>query len=185
MSWNDERIDLLKKLWGEGLSASQIAGRLGGVSRNAVVGKVHRLGLAGRATTSRKTPTRRTYRLPTHTRAAREAGRRAIDAARERLRAMTAFAAGPGSHDDPPTVRALDVPVAERIKHADLEPHHCRWPCGDPRHPDFGFCGKRKIEGRSYCEDHLVLSVDLSRPLKRPGNPGPTFAKTHNRFETA
>jgi GcrA cell cycle regulator len=53
MAWNDERVDLLKKLWSEGLSASQIAGRLGGVTRNAVIGKVHRLGLSGRATTSR------------------------------------------------------------------------------------------------------------------------------------
>src|SRR5205085_10182830 len=53
MAWNDERVELLKKLWSEGLSASQIAGRLGGVTRNAVIGKVHRLGLSGRATTSR------------------------------------------------------------------------------------------------------------------------------------
>ena len=49
MSWNDERVELLKKLWGEGLSASQIAGELGGITRNAVIGKVHRLGLSGRA----------------------------------------------------------------------------------------------------------------------------------------
>ena len=53
MSWNDERVELLKKLWSEGLSASQIAGRIGSVTRNAVIGKVHRLGLSGRATTSR------------------------------------------------------------------------------------------------------------------------------------
>ncbi len=53
MAWTDERVELLKKLWGEGLSASQIAGRLGSVTRNAVIGKVHRLGLSGRATTSR------------------------------------------------------------------------------------------------------------------------------------
>src|SRR5512145_522569 len=53
MAWTDERVELLKKLWAEGLSASQIASRLGGVTRNAVIGKVHRLGLSGRATTSR------------------------------------------------------------------------------------------------------------------------------------
>ena len=53
MAWTDDRVDLLKKLWAEGLSASQIAGRLGSVTRNAVIGKVHRLGLSGRATTSR------------------------------------------------------------------------------------------------------------------------------------
>ena len=51
--WTDERVELLKKLWADGLSASQIATKLGEVTRNAVIGKVHRLGLAGRATTSR------------------------------------------------------------------------------------------------------------------------------------
>ena len=53
MSWTDERVEQLKKLWADGLSASQIASKLGEVTRNAVIGKVHRLGLAGRATTSR------------------------------------------------------------------------------------------------------------------------------------
>src|SRR6059058_6577762 len=49
MSWTDERVELLKKLWTDGLSASQIAAELGGITRNAVIGKVHRLGLSGRA----------------------------------------------------------------------------------------------------------------------------------------
>ena len=53
MAWTDERVETLKKLWTEGLSASQIAQKLGGVTRNAVIGKVHRLGLSGRATPSR------------------------------------------------------------------------------------------------------------------------------------
>ena len=57
MAWTDERVELLKKLWADGLSASQIAGRLGGVTRNAVIGKVHRLGLSGRATSSRSLTT--------------------------------------------------------------------------------------------------------------------------------
>ena len=48
MSWTDERVVLLRELWAQGLSASQIAARLGGVSRNAVIGKAHRLGLEGR-----------------------------------------------------------------------------------------------------------------------------------------
>ena len=52
MSWTDDRVEILKKLWGEGQSASQIAKELGGVTRNAVIGKVHRLGLSNRATSS-------------------------------------------------------------------------------------------------------------------------------------
>ena len=51
MSWTDERVETLKKMWGEGQSASQIAKELGGVTRNAVIGKVHRLGLSNRAGT--------------------------------------------------------------------------------------------------------------------------------------
>ena len=52
MSWTDERVEILTKMWAEGNSASQIAKELGGVTRNAVIGKVHRLGLSNRATTS-------------------------------------------------------------------------------------------------------------------------------------
>ncbi|MDA9274850.1 GcrA cell cycle regulator, partial [bacterium] len=52
MSWTDDRVEVLKKMWGEGQSASQIAKELGGVTRNAVIGKVHRLGLSNRTTTS-------------------------------------------------------------------------------------------------------------------------------------
>src|SRR3569833_4387386 len=60
MGWTDERVTLLKKLWLEGLSASQIAKQLGGVTRNAVIGKVHRLGLSGRAAPSQ--PSRPVFR---------------------------------------------------------------------------------------------------------------------------
>src|SRR5258708_24800173 len=62
MGWTDERVELLKKLWQDGLSASQIAKQLGGVTRNAVIGKVHRLGLSGRATPSK--PARTTFKAP-------------------------------------------------------------------------------------------------------------------------
>jgi GcrA cell cycle regulator len=67
MSWTDERVELLKKLWSEGLSASQIAGELGGITRNAVIGKVHRLGLSGRAKApSSAVPRPRKARPPSH-----------------------------------------------------------------------------------------------------------------------
>src|ERR1700760_2425367 len=62
MGWTDERVELLKKLWQDGLSASQIAKQLGGVTRNAVIGKVHRLGLSGRAAPSK--PARTTFKAP-------------------------------------------------------------------------------------------------------------------------
>ena len=62
MGWTDERVDILKRLWLDGLSASQIAKQLGGVTRNAVIGKVHRLGLSGRAAPSQ--PSRPAYKAP-------------------------------------------------------------------------------------------------------------------------
>ena len=68
VGWTDERVELLKKLWQDGLSASQIAKQLGGVTRNAVIGKVHRLGLSGRATPSK--PQRTTFKAPRPARAA-------------------------------------------------------------------------------------------------------------------
>mgnify|MGYP000876625713 CR=1 FL=1 len=66
MSWTDERIELLRKLWTDGLSASQIAGELGQVTRNAVIGKVHRLGLAGRAKVSTSSVARPVRKAPVH-----------------------------------------------------------------------------------------------------------------------
>ena len=67
MSWTDERVELLKKLWSDGLSASQIAAELGGITRNAVIGKVHRLGLSGRAkSTSAAAPRPRKSRASAH-----------------------------------------------------------------------------------------------------------------------
>ena len=67
MSWTDERVELLKKLWSDGLSASQIAAELGGVTRNAVIGKVHRLGLSGRAKSANAgAPRQRKTRAGTH-----------------------------------------------------------------------------------------------------------------------
>ena len=67
MSWTDERVELLKKLWADGLSASQIAAELGGITRNAVIGKVHRLGLSGRAKSpSSAAPRPRKARSHTH-----------------------------------------------------------------------------------------------------------------------
>src|SRR5437016_4477929 len=66
MSWNDERVETLKRLWAEGLSASQIATELGGITRNAVIGKVHRLGLSGRAKSPTANPRPRKARTHPH-----------------------------------------------------------------------------------------------------------------------
>jgi GcrA cell cycle regulator len=143
MAWTDERVELLKKLWGEGLSASQIAGRLGSVTRNAVIGKVHRLGLSGRATTSRMKSHR--PRMA----AKRMAKNRFAPLGNPAFRALYTEADA-----YQPPVEELVIPQNERKYIQTLTECSCRWPIGDPQAADFHFCGKKKVPGLPYCEFH-------------------------------
>ena len=163
MSWNDERVDALKKLWADGLSASQIAGRLGGVTRNAVIGKVHRLGLAGRATTSR---------MKSH----RPRVRTAQAVKRGLLRTRPVGSAGPSplkslylADAEPylPPAEELVIPLNERKYIQTLTESCCRWPIGDPQQPDFHFCGKQKVPGLPYCEVHARRAFQPPQARRR------------------
>jgi len=147
MSWNDERVELLKKLWAEGLSASQIAGRIGSVTRNAVIGKVHRLGLSGRATTTRmKSHRPRTRPVPAKRAPVKP---RFTNVGNTALRGLF--------QDAEPYVAPVEelvIPLAERRSIQTLEECSCRWPIGDPQDAEFHFCGKTKVPGLPYCEFH-------------------------------
>lgn len=147
MSWNDERVELLKKLWSEGLSASQIASRLGSVTRNAVIGKVHRLGLSGRATTSRMKSHRPRPRPTAVKRLAKPTYAKPGNSALHKIYQ------GDVEPYVPP-VEELVIPLAERKSIQTLLENHCRWPIGDPQEGDFHFCGKNKVTGLPYCEFH-------------------------------
>ena len=138
MAWNDERVDLLKKLWSDGLSASQIAGRLGGVTRNAVIGKVHRLGLSGRATTSRMKSHRPRART---SRAKRLMKPRFANIGNPALRHLYLGDTEPYM----PPAEELVIPLNERKYIQTLTEACCRWPIGDPQLADFHFCGKNKF----------------------------------------
>ena len=171
MAWTDERVDILKKLWMEGLSASQIATRLGGVTRNAVIGKVHRLGLSGRATTSRAKSARPRKRKNVNTSGGRKQQMRTPGSG-GRLHKLDPAASGgeqPGHNlkllFNP--VDELDIPVAERATMMTLKEHSCRWPIGDPCEDDFHFCGREKVEGRPYCEFHVEKAYQTSGGKKR------------------
>jgi GcrA cell cycle regulator len=136
-TWSDDRVTLLRSLWADGLSASQIARALGGVTRNAVIGKVHRLGLGGRATPSAP---RRAPRAPTLQR--RPSPRSAaLPPAAKPASIASAAPGGPG------LVRDL----------VQLGPHACKWPIGDPKSPDFSFCGQQA--GGRYCTEHTRRGV--------------------------
>ncbi|MCH9806982.1 MAG: GcrA family cell cycle regulator [Alphaproteobacteria bacterium] len=161
MSWTDERVDLLKKLWSEGLSASQIAGRLGSVTRNAVIGKVHRLGLSGRATTSRS-QTRRVRKNNPNT-AKRVARSRFATSGNPTVRALYPTEGEPYV----PAVEELDIPEKQRKTLQSLEACSCRWPVGDPQTPEFFFCGGKAVPGLPYCEHHARRAFQAAAPKRR------------------
>jgi GcrA cell cycle regulator len=165
MAWNDERVELLKKLWAEGLSASQIAGRLGGVTRNAVIGKVHRLGLSGRATTSRMKSHRPRARAATARRLAAKpaAGGRFGQTGNPAVRALYQPEAEPFT----PTAEELVIPLKERRTIQTLTECSCRWPIGDPQMADFHFCGKQKVTGLPYCEFHARRAFQPPQTRRR------------------
>ena len=168
MSWNDERVELLKKLWSDGLSASQIAGRLGGVTRNAVIGKVHRLGLSGRATTSRMKSHRPRTRPQVATNAPGANNKRLMKPrfAAVGNPALRNLYMGDSEPYTPPA-EELVIPLKERKYIQTLTENCCRWPIGDPQLADFHFCGKKKVAGLPYCEVHARRAFQPPQPRRR------------------
>ena len=164
MAWTDERVELLKKFWAEGLSASQIAGRLGGVTRNAVIGKVHRLGLSGRATTTRIKTIRTRPRSATNKRASKS---RFSSSGNSALRALYHPEAEPFT----PSEEELVIPPAERKCIQTLTESSCRWPIGDPQNSEFHFCGKKKVSGLPYCEFHARRAFQPPNTRRRSRGP--------------
>ena len=140
--WTEERVDQLKTLWTEGLSASQIARVLGeGITRNAVIGKVHRLGLAGRATPSRVDRPR----LPSAPRLYR---------ARE---------------PEPPVVEEEPIKLEDGsfVGVLTINDRMCRWPIGDPSGDEFHFCGRNPKQGSPYCEAHARKAYQPAQVRER------------------
>ena len=174
MAWTEERVEQLKKLWSEGLSASQIAARLGEVTRNAVIGKVHRLGLAGRATVSRPKVMRPRKAAADQTarpgkRSARMLRYQPGNAPRE---GFAPFGEGAAPEPYARTFEELVIPMEERASILSLKETSCRWPIGDPQHDDFHFCGKGKLDGLPYCEFHARRAFQPAQSRRRePAQP--------------
>ena len=156
MAWTDERVEELKKLWSEGLSASQIAKQLGGVTRNAVIGKVHRLGLSGRATPSR--PARRTVK-PSRPRTTAANPAPAPAAARPAPSAPVASAPAP--------VEPAVLPSGDFATVLTLRDSMCKWPIGDPASTAFRFCGRKTDGGHAYCTAHSDMAYQPSQKRRR------------------
>lgn len=182
MSWTPDRVELLKNLYQEGLSASQIAKQLGGVSRNAVCGKVHRLGLSGRATPSK--PQRTVYKAPPVPRAPHQNNGLSFKGARPPVQPLvTGPGHSPGSKPPTPVETPTTKPGSYAAPLTELGAHQCRWPLGRMLDPPGLFCGEPLDEDRDhtlppYCAEHLMRSrprdgakktsaAELARSLRR------------------
>ena len=166
MAWTDEIIEQLKQHWMEGKSASQIAGLLGnGMTRNAVIGKVHRLGLAGRAKAPSSGAARpRAPPPPAH----RVAGPRLNSAAPRIVRGATALAIAPQAlaEVDEPEFESVVVPMSLRVTIVELKESMCRWPLGDPADSEFRYCGSPTASG-PYCAYHAGLAYQPAQERRR------------------
>ncbi|SEK25923.1 GcrA cell cycle regulator [Roseovarius azorensis] len=184
MPWNDERVELLKKMWGEGQSASQIAKELGGVTRNAVIGKVHRLGLSNRsgsggpATSAGSADTKSEVRP--ETKATKTVSKSApkpapkpemtsdpAPAATQPSRIKAIIPAGqplppqPSANEIDPEALAKVNEIekkARKLTLMELTERTCKWPVGDPATPNFWFCGLPVQSGKPYCEAHVGVA---------------------------
>jgi len=167
MGWTDERVETLKKLWLDGLSASQIAKQLGGVTRNAVIGKVHRLGLSGRATPSQpQRPTFKTPRAPRPAIAASPAPRRSIEASMP--------------HPLPAPILAPEEPGTATV--LTLGAHMCKWPIGDPASDSFTFCGRRSDREGPYCTEHARVAYQPQQQKKGGRSSASELARSLRRY---
>jgi GcrA cell cycle regulator len=191
MAWTDERIALLKQYWEEGRSASQIAELLSeGLSRNAVIGKAHRLGLASRPSplktgepkgepkASRAEP-RTAAPKPAAPRLAPAAPAPAPAQAEAPQRPAPAPVAQPAAADPVPAAsRAATTvrPKGGRVTLLDLNDRICKWPIGHPDEPDFHFCGKPVNPGFPYCGEHCLVAYQAQMPRRdRPAGPPRPF----------
>ncbi|MEM1232691.1 MAG: GcrA family cell cycle regulator [Pseudomonadota bacterium] len=173
MSWTDERVEILKKMWGEGQSASVIAKELGGVTRNAVIGKVHRLGLSNRAgsggTTTKAAPEKKAKAAP-KPKADPKPEPKTESAAPERALSPAARKIIPAGQPLPPQPSANEISpealakvnevekTSKKISLMELTERTCKWPVGDPATEDFWFCGLPVQQGKPYCEAHVGVA---------------------------
>lgn len=178
MSWTDERVEQLRKLWLDGKSASQIAAELAnGITRNAVIGKVHRLGLSGRVKTpGQPAPRPRPAAKPQASPQSHGSGntQRTSTPAMTRqsqpmTRGATALAYAPRAEVETilrPTEEVV-IPMSERVTIMELKESMCRWPLGDPATAEFRYCGAKSPIGDTYCGHHARVAYQPSQDRRR------------------
>ena len=180
MSWTNDRVEILKKLWVEGQSASQIAKELGGVTRNAVIGKVHRLGLSNRATSSsssksdtksktsvksmsdpKRVSNKTSTSKVTSANSPSEPRSNVTSLRRQIIPAGQPLPPQPSANEISPEALARVSEIekkAKRISLLELTERTCKWPVGDPATEEFWFCGLPSQAGKPYCEAHVGVA---------------------------
>lgn len=159
LSWTDDRVALLRRLWEDGQSASKIAAQLGGVTRNAVIGKVHRLGMGGRVKPGEEVPAASAKAVEIETAIA------VVEM--EAPEPVAILAHHPAPEFPAPAAEPVALVVSQRVTIMDLRESMCRWPIGDPTTPEFRFCGARSITGLPYCTQHAEIAYQPAAERKR------------------
>jgi len=137
MSWTDEKVAKLKELWGKGKTANQIAQIIGGISRNAVIGKAHRLNL------SAKIKTRSVVSSKNFENAEDNKNLKSIKGRRSRFKSLIIE-----KDFEPENPKQLE----------ELDENSCKWPIGHPDEKTFYFCGRTSLKDFSYCKLHLLYA---------------------------
>ena len=147
MSWNDEKVQKLKELWGKGSTASQIAEIIGGISRNAVIGKAHRLNL------SSKIKTRNASSSQNFDNSSEENSSKQRKGRKSKFQSL---------------IIEKDFEPENPKKLEELDENSCKWPIGHPEEQSFYFCGRSSLKDFSYCKLHLLYAYQPKGRKEEP-----------------
>ena len=147
MSWNEEKVEKLKELWGKGSTASQIAEIIGGISRNAVIGKAHRLNLSSKIKTRNASSSQNFDNSSEENSSKQKRGRKS------KFQSL---------------IIEKDFEPENPKKLEELDESSCKWPVGHPEEELFYFCGRSSLKDFSYCKLHLLYAYQPKGRKEEP-----------------